>query len=191
MLNGLILYVHLSYTRNFSTVQRGKGTLRYATSWECLHCVFITSININSGVGQTLQKWLISSFLCFQGHFALVCRPICSVKSYIMQYFAINTHLHSCPVQVFEHQSSFLSINMKAKQCNRSPTLRGFHALPFPSTADALSLHQVRAVSEASCVTQEDGEPTEVQSRLHHISGGASNGRHNGCRSLTWNTKCF
>lgn len=167
----------LLHTRNFSTVQRGKGTLHYATSWECLHCVFITvaSININSGVGQTLQKWLISSFLCFQDHFALVCRPMCSVKSYIMQNFAINIRLHSCPVQVFEHQSSFLSISTKAKQCNRSPTLKGFYLsrarrTPSLSTRSELSLRPAvslrrtgnpprsRAVSTTSLVVPAMGD---------------------------------
>lgn len=63
---------------------------------------------------------------------------------------------------------------------------KGFIRLPFPSAADPLSLHQVRAVSEAGCVTQEDRESTDVQCRLDYVPGGASNGRHNGCRSLAW-----
>lgn len=56
--------------------------------------------------------------------------------------------------------------------------------LPFPSSADSLSLHQVRTVSEAGCVTQEDREPADVQRCLYNVPGGAGDGRHNGCRSL-------
>lgn len=62
-------------------------------------------------------------------------------------------------------------------------------SLPFPRSADPLSLHQVWALSEASCVTQQDRESTDVQCRLHYVPGGASNGRHNGCRSLAWMQK--
>lgn len=58
--------------------------------------------------------------------------------------------------------------------------------LPFPSSADPLSLHQVWGLSEAGCVTQKDRESTDVQCRLHYVPGGASNGRHNSSRSLAW-----
>lgn len=59
-------------------------------------------------------------------------------------------------------------------------------SIPFPSAADPLSLHQVRTLSEASCVTQQHRESTDVQCRLYYVPGGAGNGRHNGCRSLAW-----
>lgn len=58
--------------------------------------------------------------------------------------------------------------------------------LPFTSSTDPLSLHQVPTVSEAGRVTQDNRKATDIQSRLHHISGGSGNGGHNCCRSLAW-----
>lgn len=80
-----------------------------------------------------------------------------------------------------KHRPSFF----KMPRVRRIAFLKFLH-LPFPGTPDSFSLHQVRAVSEASRVAQEDGEAADVQGRLHYVSCGPGNGRHDGCRSLAW-----
>lgn len=59
-------------------------------------------------------------------------------------------------------------------------------AVPLPGAADALSLHQVRTLSETRRVAQQHWEATDVQRRLHHVPGGAGDGRHDGCGPLAW-----
>jgi len=60
---------------------------------------------------------------------------------------------------------------------------------PFPGPANPLPLHQVGALPEAGGVTQQDGEAADVQRRLHDVSGGAGDGRNDGCRSLAWGSQ--
>lgn len=61
--------------------------------------------------------------------------------------------------------------------------------LPLSSSSNSLSFYGVWTVPETRCVTQQDGEATDVQSRLDYIPRGAGNRRHDGGRSLAFSFK--
>lgn len=132
------------------------------------------------------KQSVISSFLCTQAHISLVPMLICCVISWAAAG-AAHQHVLWCNGHKINQIPVGLSSTFKNRRICWSTEWNYISLrLPFPSSADTLSLHRVWALSEASCVTQQDGESTYVQCCLYYVPGGAGNGRHNGCRSLAW-----